>query len=119
MLILGQYLVISRENESLSAVQAEIYFIQISMSLENYFKNLIEKVEASETITNQGKDAEGFYKPTRTILLRHLNILKDLHMKPLAKPMLKSSWKFVVEHTPPEWLIVEEPEKSALKAILK
>jgi hypothetical protein len=89
------------------------------MSLETYFKNLIAKVENSEEITNAGKDAEGFYKPTRTILLRHLNLLKDLHAKPLAKPMLQASWKFVVEHVPPEWLILEGDEKSALKKMLE
>lgn len=89
------------------------------MSLDVYFKNLIEKVESSDEISNAGKDAEGFYKPTRTILLRHLNLLKDLHAKPLAKPMLKASWKYVTEHVPEEWLILEEPDKSSLKKILE
>ncbi|MBC7420612.1 MAG: hypothetical protein H7328_07785 [Bdellovibrio sp.] len=88
------------------------------MSLEIYFKNLIEKVNASEEITNQGKDAGGFYKPTRTILLRHLNILKDLHAKPLAKPMLKTAWKYVTEFVPPEWLVLTEEDKKELKKIL-
>jgi hypothetical protein len=89
------------------------------MSLELYFSKLIEQVEASDFITNQGKDAEGFYKPTRTILLRHLNILKDLHAKPLAKPMLKTAWKFVVDHLPPDWLVLNDIEKQELKEILK
>jgi hypothetical protein len=89
------------------------------MSLETYFKDLIAKVENSEEITNAGKDAEGFYKPTRTILLRHLNLLKDLHQKPLAKPMLQASWKYVVEQVPPEWLILEGEDKMALKKILE
>ncbi len=89
------------------------------MSLEHYFTNLISKVESSDVITNQGKDAEGFFKPTRTLLLRHLNILKDLHAKPLAKPMLQSSWKFVVEHVPPDWLILDDEQKTELKKILK
>lgn len=89
-----------------------------AMSLENYFKELIAKVENSDEITNQGKDAEGFYKPTRTILLRHLNILKDLHQKPLAKPMLQGSWKFVVETLPLDWLILSDENKAALKKII-
>jgi hypothetical protein len=55
------------------------------MSLQNYFEKLIQRVEESEEISNAGKDEGGFYKPTRTILLRHLNILKDLHSKPLLK----------------------------------
>ena len=89
------------------------------MSLENYFKDLISKVENSDEITNAGKDAEGFYKPTRTILLRHLNLMKDLHQKPLAKPMLKASWKYIVEMVPPEWLVLEGDEKAELKKILE
>ncbi len=88
------------------------------MSLDNYFKSLIEKVEASDEITNKGKDAEGFYKPTRTILLRHLQILKDLHQKPLAKPMLLAAWNYVVETVPPEWLILNDEDKAALKKII-
>jgi hypothetical protein len=90
------------------------------MSLEHFFKSLLDKVESSEDITNAGKDAEGFYKPTRTILLRHLQLLKDLHGKPLAKNMVKSSWAYVVEHVPPEWLIPEEKEdQEALTKMLK
>ena len=89
------------------------------VSLEQFFKNLIQKVEQSEDITNAGKDDEGFYKPTRTILLRHLNLLKDLHKKPLAKPMLKSSWAYVAEHAPSEWLVPESQEdREELKSIL-
>ncbi|MBS1970360.1 MAG: hypothetical protein JSU04_08630 [Bdellovibrionales bacterium] len=90
------------------------------MSLEHFFKSLLEKAEASEEITNAGKDAEGFYKPTRTILLRHLQLLKDLNAKPLAKPMLKSSWAYVVENVPPEWLVPEDKEdQEALAKMLK
>ena len=89
------------------------------MSLDIFFRELIDKVEASE-ISNAGKDAEGFYKPVRTILLRHLNLLKDLHAKPLAKPMLKASWKYVTEHVPPEWLVPDDSaDKTALKKILE
>lgn len=89
------------------------------MSLEQFFTNLIQKAEASEEITNAGTDDEGFYKPTRTILLRHLQLLKDLHKKPLAKPMLKQSWSYVVEHVPPEWLVPSNKEdQDELKKIL-
>jgi hypothetical protein len=90
------------------------------MSLDQYFSDLIQKVEASEDITNAGKDAEGFYKPVRTILLRHLNLLKDLHPKPLAKPMIKTSWAYVVEHVPPEWLVpADEDDRAELKRVLQ
>jgi len=89
------------------------------MGLTEYFEKLIQRVENSEEITNQGKDKDGFFRPTRTILLTHLNKLKDLHAKPLAKPMLKDSWKFVVEQLPPEWLILSPEEKQELKEMLK
>jgi hypothetical protein len=88
------------------------------MSLENYFQKLIIKVEESD-ISNQGKDRDGFYKPTRTILIRHLNLLKDLHGKLLAKKMTKASWEYVVEHVPPEWLALNDSEKAELKEMLK
>lgn len=89
------------------------------MSLEQFFSELIQKAEDSEEITNAGKDDEGFYKPTRTILLRHLQLLKDLHKKPLAKPMLKQSWAYVVEHVPAEWLVPGSKEDQAeLKKML-
>lgn len=88
------------------------------MSLENYFKNLIDKVENSEEITNEGKDENGFYKPVRTILLRHLNLLKDLHAKPNAKAMVQSSWRSVTEALPPDWLVLTSEEKAELKKIL-
>jgi hypothetical protein len=89
------------------------------MSLTDYFNRLIDKVESSDdVVTNQDTDEAGFYRPTRTILITHLNKLKDLHAKPLAKPMVKDSWKFVVEHLPPEWLILSESEKAELKKML-
>jgi hypothetical protein len=88
------------------------------MSLEQYFDQLIKKVESSDTITNQGKDAEGFFKPTKTVLLRHLQMLKDLHAKPLAKPMLRAAWSHVVDHVPPEWLVLKGDEKEALRKML-
>ncbi|MNJ92816.1 hypothetical protein D3C87_104900 [compost metagenome] len=89
------------------------------MSLEAYFKDLIEKVENSTEITNQGKDENGFYKPTRTILLRHLNLLKDLHGKPMAKAMVQSSWRSVVEMLPPDWLVLSKEDREELKRILE
>lgn len=88
------------------------------MSLEVFFQNLIKKVEESDLVSNAGTDSEGFYKPTRTILLRHLNLLRDLHGKPLAKPMVQASWKYVVEHVPPEWLVPDPEDREALKKIL-
>ena len=89
------------------------------MGLEKYFADLILKVENSEEITNAGKDAEGFYKPKRTILLRHLRLMKDLHPKPLAKPMLKASWKYIIEMVPPDWLVLEGDDQAELKKILE
>lgn len=87
------------------------------MPLDQYFTRLIQKVEASEEITNQGKDENGFFKPTRTVVLRHLQMLKDLHKKPLAKPMLREAWRIVVENLPPEYLVMTEDEKQAFKKI--
>lgn len=89
------------------------------MSLDQYFKDLLQKVETSEEISNAGTDKDGFYKPTRTILLRHLQLLKDLHAKPLAKPMLKASWAYVVEHVPAEWLVpANSQDQDELRRIL-
>ncbi len=85
--------------------------------LEAYFAKLIEKVEASD-ISNAGKDQNGFYQPTRTLLLRHLQALKDLHGKPRARPMVVSAWSFVSENLPPEWLVLSPEEKAALKKVL-
>jgi len=89
------------------------------MSLKKYFEDLIKKVEESPEITNATKDDNGFYKPKRTIVLRNLNMLKDLHDKPLAKAMLKSAWTSVVEELPPEWLVLNPEDKKALSEILK
>ena len=86
--------------------------------LQKYFTALIAKVEAAKEITNQGKDDAGFFKPTRTILLQQLNMLKDLHEKANAKPMLKTAWKFVVENVPPEMLVMTTEQKAALRKIL-
>jgi len=87
------------------------------MTLSAYFENLLARVEASE-ISNQGKDANGFFSPTRTLLLRHLQLLKDLHATPGARPMVKDAWKFVVEHLPPDWLVMPAELKSEMKKIL-
>jgi hypothetical protein len=86
--------------------------------LKSYFETLLARVETDELIQNDGKDANGFYKPTRALLIRHLNLLKDLHDKPLAKEMLKDSWRFVVEALPPEWLVLTAEQKDALRKIL-
>jgi hypothetical protein len=85
--------------------------------LKSYFEDLIAKVEASD-LSNQGKDKDGFFEPTRELVLRHLQLLRDLHAKPLAKPMVKDSWKFVVEHVPPEMLVMNDEQKAAVKAML-
>ena len=88
------------------------------MSLINYFTNLIKMVEESDNISNAGKDKDGFYKPTRTILLRNLQLLKDLHNKPRAKDMVIVAWNAVVNEVPPEWLKLNPVEKKELFAIL-
>lgn len=88
------------------------------MILKAYFTNLIQKVESSDEITNAGRDHNGFFKPTKTVLLRNLNLLKDLHDKPLAKDMVKAAWASVVKDLPPEWLILSTEEKIELKKIL-
>lgn len=87
------------------------------MSLDTYFNSLIQKVEASD-LNNQGTDDQGFFLPTRTAVLQNLRMLKDLHGKPMAKPMLKTAWKFVSENLPSEWLILTEDEKTELRKIL-
>lgn len=87
------------------------------MSLETYFQSLIERVEKSE-ISNQGKDDNGFFKPTRSILLQKLNMLKDLHAKPGARPMVQAAWAYVSAELPPEWLVLDSEQKAELKRIL-
>ena len=92
-----------------------------SMSvLENYFQALIERVESSD-LTNQGKDKDGFFEPTRAMVLQRLNLIKDLHCKPNshAKSMVKTSWQYLVEHLPPDWLVLGPEEKVELKKILE
>jgi len=84
--------------------------------LDSYFQRLIDRVD--KEISNQGTDENGFFKPTKSVLLRHLNLLKDLHGKPLAKDMIRGSWTYVSENLPPEWLILSEDEKKELKRLL-
>lgn len=88
------------------------------MSLDNYFSSLIKRVEESEEIHNGGKDDNGFYKPTRSLLLRNLNLLKDLHTKPGAKAMVQKAWEQVSSDLPSEWLVLKADEKAELKKIL-
>lgn len=85
--------------------------------LESYFTSLIQKIEASD-IGNDGKDEGGFFKPTRALLLRHATLLRDLHNKPNAKPMIKSSWQFVAQNAPPEWLVLTSEQKTQLAKLL-
>lgn len=89
------------------------------MSLNSYFSELIKKVEDNNLISNSGKDDNGFYKPTRTVLLRHLNLLRDLYNKPRAREMVKASWEAVVKDIPPEWLVLNEADRKELKKILE
>ena len=90
-----------------------------TMDLLDYFSSLLSRVEASPEIQNNGKDDNGFYLPTRTLLLRHLNLLKDLHAKPGAQAMVRDSWSFVVQHLPPEWLVLSETQRLEMKRILR
>jgi hypothetical protein len=87
------------------------------MSLDKYFTSLIERLEASN-IQNNGKDRGGFFEPTRAVLLQRLSLLRDLHGKPQARAMVKSAWQYVVEHAPPEWLVLSEEDKKELKKIV-
>lgn len=90
------------------------------MILKEYFQRLLDKVEESPEISNAGKDADGFYFPTRSALIQKLNMLKDLNQNPNAhaRPMLKSAWEFVVETVPPEWLQMNDEEKAEIRAML-
>ncbi len=88
------------------------------MSLEKYFSNLIKKIEQSDEIQNDGKDRNGFFEPTRVVLLQRLHLLKDLHANKNAKGMVQTAWEYVVEHLPPEWLVLTNEEKAELKKIL-
>lgn len=91
----------------------------IKMSLTKYFASLIKRLEESDEVTNAGKDENGFFKPTRTILLRQLNLLKDLHDKPRARVMVRDAWKSVSQELPPEWLVLSVEEKAELRKILE
>lgn len=87
------------------------------MDLKSYFESLLKRLEESD-IQNNGKDASGFFEPTRAMLFQRLNLLRDLHGKPAAKPMVREAWKYVVDHAPPEWLIANDEQKAALKQML-
>lgn len=88
------------------------------MSLKNYFSDLIQKVETTDVVSNAGKDENGFYKPVRTVVLRHLQLLRDLHDKPRAREMLRASWAAVARELPPEWLVLNDEDRADLKRIL-
>ena len=89
------------------------------MSLKNYFSDLILRVQNSDEITNAGKDDNGFFKPTRSVLLQNLHLLRDLHDKPRAREMVKAAWNTVVKDLPPDWLTLSADEKKELKSILQ
>jgi hypothetical protein len=103
---------------------SDLLFVQLKqpegafMSLDQYFKSLIQKVESSD-IQNNGKDPNGFFEPTRKVLLQRLNLLKDLHANPRAKGMVQTAWKYVTEHLPAEWLTLSPEDRSELQKILK
>jgi hypothetical protein len=101
-------------------IAAAVLRIQSMSVLEKYFQALIERVESSD-LTNQGKDKDGFFEPTRAMVLQRLNLIKDLHSKPNphARGMVKTSWQYLVEHLPPEWLVLGTEEKAELKKILE
>lgn len=87
------------------------------MGLEDYFQALIKRVEEVE-IEYRNKDKDGFFEPTRVILLQKLQMLKDLYPNQNARPMLKKAWQYVVANLPPEWLVLNDEEKVELKKIL-
>jgi hypothetical protein len=87
------------------------------MELKQYFESLLERLENSD-IQNNGKDRNGFFEPTRDMLFQKLSMLRDLHTKPNAKPMLKSAWEYIVTHVPPEWLVLSPEQKRELKKML-
>jgi len=88
------------------------------MDLKSYFEALIQKVEDSD-IQNNGTDENGFFKPTRALLLQRLHMLRDLHGQPRARDRVKDAWSFVVEQVPPEWLVLSADQKKELKKILE
>lgn len=90
-----------------------------NVSLTEYFSNLLRRVEESDEISNAGKDEGGFYRPSRTILIRHLNLLRDLHGKPMAHQMVKHAWEAVVKDLPPEWLVMNDNDQREFRQILE
>lgn len=91
----------------------------MSEALKNYFSELITRVESGDEVSNAGRDDDGFFRPTRTILLRNLALLRDLHDKPRARDMVKAAWASVLKDLPPEWLELSPEIQDELKDILK
>ena len=87
------------------------------MNLEDYFNSLLKRLESSD-IDNAGKDPNGFFEPTRAMLYQRLSLLRDLHGKPNAKPMVRTAWQYVVDHVPPEWLKMDKELKSEIQKML-
>ena len=87
------------------------------MNLETYFETLLERLEKSD-IGNDGKDANGFFEPTRAMLYQRLNLLRDLHGKPHAKVMVRTAWQYVVDHAPAEWLKMDASLKKEIQEML-
>lgn len=87
------------------------------MSLDAYFNKLLKTIEESD-MNNAGKDKDGFFEPTRAVLTQRLHLLRDLHSKPAARAMVKDAWSYVVEHAPPEWLVMTAAEKEEMRKIL-
>lgn len=87
------------------------------MSLETYFESLLARLENSD-IGNDGKDANGFFEPTRAMLYQRLSLLRDLHGKPAAKAMVRTAWQYVVEHGPAEWLKMDTSLKKQIEQML-
>lgn len=97
---------------------AVLWYNDSMSALEPYFEALIKRVEESD-IGNNGKDKNGFFKPTRTVILRQLHLLKDLHDKPRGRKMVLDAWKGVVQELPPDWLILNPEQKAELREILE
>jgi hypothetical protein len=87
------------------------------MTLETYFESLLERLESSD-IGNDGKDANGFFEPTRAMLYQRLSLLRDLHGKPPAKAMVRTAWQYVVDHAPAEWLKMDDSVKKQIAQML-
>ena len=109
------------DSDSGSYPQTALPGAGMECNLTGYFSHLIERVESSD-IQNNGKDDDGFFKPTRAVLLQRLHLLRDLHVNVQksahAKTMVRSAWKYIVENLPPEWLVLDQNQRQLLKKIL-